>query len=153
MALALGATTGQCMDIDCMGIMPGRLAFLRLRLSAAIDGSLTRLYIGNVPYTFSTDDLRVCWHVKLIIDVGHLNPSSFLLQQIFQVFGAITSCNLTPSTEKPGTHRGYGFIEYETSPQAALAVQTMNGFEVAGWPRLLYTDTGRQRDLACCYVL
>lgn len=55
-----------------------------------------------------------------------------LLQQIFDVFGTILSCQLIPSNERPGTHRGYGFIEYAAFDQAKLAIETMNDFQVAG---------------------
>lgn len=72
--------------------------------------SQNRIYIGSVPYSFTTEDLR----------------------QIFKAFGVIVSCQLIPSVEKPGTHRGYGFIEYSTAEQARLAIDTMNGFEVGG---------------------
>ncbi|EEA07878.1 RNA recognition motif. family protein [Cryptosporidium muris RN66] len=69
-----------------------------------------RIYIGSVPYSFTPDDLR----------------------HIFKAFGVILSCQLIPSVEKPGTHRGYGFIEFGTPDQAKLAIETMNGFEVGG---------------------
>ncbi|KAH8740442.1 Ro ribonucleoprotein-binding protein 1 [Cryptosporidium ryanae] len=72
--------------------------------------SQNRIYIGSVPYSFTTDDLR----------------------HIFKAFGVILSCQLIPSIEKPGTHRGYGFIEFSTADQAKLAIETMNGFEVGG---------------------
>ncbi|KAJ1606350.1 Ro ribonucleoprotein-binding protein 1 [Cryptosporidium canis] len=72
--------------------------------------SQNRIYIGSVPYSFTTDDLR----------------------HIFKAFGVILSCQLIPSIEKPGTHRGYGFIEFGTADQAKLAIETMNGFEVGG---------------------
>lgn len=53
-------------------------------------------------------------------------------QQIFDVFGRIISCQLIPNSERPGTHRGYGFIEYSTVEEARLAIETMNDFPVAG---------------------
>ncbi|PFH34608.1 RNA recognition motif-containing protein [Besnoitia besnoiti] len=69
-----------------------------------------RVYIGNVPFGFSSEDLK----------------------KIFVVFGPILSCQLLPSQENPQQHRGYGFIEYATADAAKLAIETMNGFEVAG---------------------
>eukprot|EP01068_Selenidium_serpulae_P009353 Selendium_serpulae@DN5208_c0_g1_i2.p1 len=71
---------------------------------------LNRIYVGSVPYGFSAEEVK----------------------QIFQVFGSIISCQLIPSNERPGTHRGYGFIEYQTVEEARLAIATMNGFEVSG---------------------
>ncbi|PHJ15750.1 rna recognition motif-containing protein, partial [Cystoisospora suis] len=67
-----------------------------------------RVYIGNVPFGFSSEDLK----------------------KIFVVFGPILSCQLLPSQENPQQHRGYGFIEYATADAAKLAIETMNGFEV-----------------------
>lgn len=69
-----------------------------------------RVYIGNVPFGFSSEDLK----------------------KIFVVFGPIMSCQLLPSQDNPQQHRGYGFIEYATADAAKLAIETMNGFEVAG---------------------
>ncbi|KFG61948.1 putative RNA recognition motif protein [Toxoplasma gondii RUB] len=73
-----------------------------------------RVYIGNVPFGFSSEDLK----------------------KIFVVFGPILSCQLLPSQENPQQHRGYGFIEYATADAAKLAIETMNGFEVAVRARL-----------------
>eukprot|EP00918_Siedleckia_nematoides_P041425 GHVU01090009.1.p1 GENE.GHVU01090009.1~~GHVU01090009.1.p1 ORF type:complete len:318 (-),score=69.58 GHVU01090009.1:84-1037(-) len=73
-------------------------------------GGMNRIYIGSVPYGFTPDDIK----------------------SIFQAFGPILNCQLIPSNERPGTHRGYGFIEFATSDQAKLAIETMNGFEVSG---------------------
>lgn len=72
--------------------------------------SQSRVYVGSVPYSFTSDDIK----------------------QIFDVFGKIISCQLIPSNERPGTHRGYGFIEYSTIEEARLAIETMNDFPVAG---------------------
>ena len=72
--------------------------------------SQCRIYVGSVPYSFTCDDIK----------------------QIFDVFGKILSCQLIPSNERPGTHRGYGFIEYSSVDEARLAIETMNDFSVAG---------------------
>lgn len=69
-----------------------------------------RVYVGNVPYEFSAEDVR----------------------KIFEVFGPVISCQLIPSQEKAGTHRGYGFVEFSKGEQAELAIEIMNGFAVAG---------------------
>eukprot|EP00923_Selenidium_pygospionis_P051687 GHVN01089638.1.p2 GENE.GHVN01089638.1~~GHVN01089638.1.p2 ORF type:complete len:531 (+),score=55.99 GHVN01089638.1:4403-5995(+) len=74
------------------------------------NSGINRIYVGSVPYSFSAEDVK----------------------QIFQVFGTIISCQLIPSNERPGTHRGYGFIEYQTVAQAKMAIDTMNGFSVSG---------------------
>eukprot|EP00915_Cephaloidophora_sp_WS-2016_P001957 GHVH01002650.1.p1 GENE.GHVH01002650.1~~GHVH01002650.1.p1 ORF type:complete len:527 (+),score=58.16 GHVH01002650.1:73-1581(+) len=77
---------------------------------AAGNQDMNRIYIGNVPYSFTAEDIR----------------------KIFAVFGTILSCQLIPSAENPGTHRGYGFLEFSTNAEAKSAIETMNGFEVQG---------------------
>jgi len=77
---------------------------------ASSGGGMNRIYVGSVPYNFSANDIK----------------------EIFQAFGQILSCQLIPSQEKPGTHRGYGFIEFGTMQSAQNAINTMNGFEVGG---------------------
>eukprot|EP00922_Rhytidocystis_sp_ex-Travisia-forbesii_P061053 GHVS01090546.1.p1 GENE.GHVS01090546.1~~GHVS01090546.1.p1 ORF type:complete len:589 (+),score=135.07 GHVS01090546.1:419-2185(+) len=86
--------------------MPGMM----MDMSNGAGSGANRIYVGNVPFSLSTEDLK----------------------QIFQVFGEILTCQLMPSVDVPGTHRGYGFIEFRTAEQSKLAIETMNGFEVAG---------------------
>ncbi|CDJ48887.1 hypothetical protein EBH_0054010 [Eimeria brunetti] len=69
-----------------------------------------RIYVGNVPFGFSSEDLK----------------------KIFVCFGSILTCQLLPSQENPQQHRGYGFIEFASPAAAKLAIDTMNGFEVVG---------------------
>ncbi|OEH76228.1 RNA recognition motif-containing protein [Cyclospora cayetanensis] len=69
-----------------------------------------RIYVGNVPFGFSSEDLK----------------------KIFVCFGSILTCQLLPSQENPQQHRGYGFIEFASPDAAKLAIDTMNGFEVVG---------------------
>ncbi|KAF8817938.1 Rna recognition motif-containing protein, partial [Cardiosporidium cionae] len=71
--------------------------------------SPSRIYVGNVPFSFTGADL----------------------EKIFNVFGKILSCYLLPNNENPGTHRGYGFIDFTEPSHAKLAIDTMNGFKVA----------------------
>eukprot|EP01138_Halocafeteria_seosinensis_P011183 gb/GECG01011422.1/.p1 GENE.gb/GECG01011422.1/~~gb/GECG01011422.1/.p1 ORF type:complete len:487 (+),score=89.35 gb/GECG01011422.1/:1-1461(+) len=72
-----------------------------------------RIYVGSVPFEMQAE------HV----------------QQIFEPFGRIVSCNMLPplETTQPGQqHRGYGFIEFDNEESANSAIQTMNGFNIAG---------------------
>jgi poly(U)-binding-splicing factor PUF60 len=53
------------------------------------------------------------------------------LKEIFEAFGKVKQVSLPPNivTRK---HKGYAFIEFETSTSAHNAVQAMNGFELGG---------------------
>lgn len=54
------------------------------------------------------------------------------LQSVFEAFGKIRSCKLAPDMLRPGKHRGYGFIEYDTPQAANDAVASMNLFNLGG---------------------
>ena len=54
------------------------------------------------------------------------------IQSVFEAFGKIKNCHLSPDPTKPGKHKGYGFIEYETGQAAQDAVSSMNLFDLAG---------------------
>ncbi|XP_076367733.1 poly(U)-binding-splicing factor PUF60-like isoform X2 [Tachypleus tridentatus] len=61
------------------------------------------------------------------------------IQSVFEAFGKIRSCKLVPGSI-PGKHKGYGFIEYESSQSAQDAVSSMNLFDLGGQ----YLRVGRQ---------
>ena len=50
---------------------------------------------------------------------------------MFEAFGKILSVELAPDN-KPGKHRGWGFINYETHQAAADAIASMNLFDLGG---------------------
>ncbi|ELU09834.1 hypothetical protein CAPTEDRAFT_172934 [Capitella teleta] len=54
------------------------------------------------------------------------------VQSVFEAFGKIVMCQLQPDPAKPGKHRGYGFIEYDTNQAALDAVASMNLFDLGG---------------------
>ena len=53
------------------------------------------------------------------------------LCSVFEPFGKIKGIQLAPDT-KPGKHRGWGYIDYETLQGAADAIASMNLFELGG---------------------
>lgn len=53
------------------------------------------------------------------------------IQSVFEAFGKIKSCKLATS-QYPGKHKGYGFIEYETDQAATDAITSMNLFDLGG---------------------
>lgn len=50
---------------------------------------------------------------------------------MFEAFGKILSVELAPDN-KPGKHRGWGFINYESHQAAADAIASMNLFDLGG---------------------
>jgi len=50
---------------------------------------------------------------------------------VFEAFGKIKMCALAQGPT-PGKHRGYGFIEYETTQSAHDAIASMNLFDLGG---------------------
>ena len=50
---------------------------------------------------------------------------------VFEAFGKIKMCQLAHGPA-PGKHRGYGFIEYETTQSAHDAIASMNMFDLGG---------------------
>lgn len=50
---------------------------------------------------------------------------------MFEAFGTIKYCRLA-SSQYPGRHKGYGFIEYETDQAAVDAITSMNLFDLGG---------------------
>jgi poly(U)-binding-splicing factor PUF60 len=69
-----------------------------------------RIYVGNIGYELNSDHIR----------------------QIFEPFGSIRSVDLPSSTDGTGSHRGYGFVEYDLEDSANNAITAMHGFNVAG---------------------
>ncbi|XP_070505788.1 poly(U)-binding-splicing factor half pint isoform X1 [Chironomus tepperi] len=53
------------------------------------------------------------------------------IKSVFEAFGAIVFCKLAPGTS-PGSHKGYGFIEYSTNQAAMESIASMNLFDLGG---------------------
>lgn len=71
---------------------------------------MTKLYVGNLPWTASEDDLR----------------------ELFASIGEIHSCNLI-SDRDTGRSRGFGFVELDKS-DANKAISQLNGQDFGGRP-------------------
>lgn len=86
-----------------------------------------KLYVGNLPYTTTDDDLR----------------------QAFEQFGPIASASVIverdPSRENgQGRSKGFGFVEFEQDENAKAAIEAMNGKEFGG--RNLVVNEARPRE-------
>lgn len=71
-------------------------------------------------------------HNRVYVASVHADLNESDLQSVFEAFGQIRSCKLAPDMLRPGKHRSYGFIEYETPQAANDAVASMNLFNLGG---------------------
>jgi RNA recognition motif-containing protein len=67
------------------------------------------IYVGNISYTLSEDDIR----------------------KIFEVMGTVESVKLIRD-KRTGKSKGYCFIEMPEKKEAMEAINTLDGKEVAG---------------------
>lgn len=81
----------------------------------------TKLYVGNLSFNTSEDDLR----------------------QLFSAFGAVTSCNLIMD-KMTGKSRGFAFVELSSPAEATKAIAEMNGKDVGG--RALTVNEAKPRE-------
>ena len=79
-----------------------------------------RLYVGNLPYTISQNDL----------------------QQIFSEYGTVVSTQII-SDRETGRSRGFGFVEMDSPEAFRNALQGANGRDVGG--RQLSVTEARER--------
>ncbi len=70
---------------------------------------MKNLYVGNLSYTLSEDELR----------------------SAFEQFGEIASCRIIRDRQT-GDSRGFGFVEMATDEAAQAAMDNLNGAEVGG---------------------
>ena len=81
----------------------------------------TKLYVGNLAFTTSSDEL----------------------QTMFAQAGTVESVSLIEDRET-GRSRGFGFIEMSTKEEGAAAIQKFNGQEVGG--RALKVNEAKPRE-------
>ena len=68
-----------------------------------------KLYVGNLPYTFSSTDL----------------------EQLFAPLGTVQSAQVIADRDT-GRSKGFGFVEMSTDEEAAAAITALNGKEHDG---------------------
>ena len=71
---------------------------------------MTKLYVGNLPFTANEDTVRT----------------------LFAEFGAVQTCSLINDRDT-GAPRGFGFVEM-SSDDATKAMQSLNGKDFSGRP-------------------
>jgi len=79
------------------------------------------LYVGNLPYSFTAEDL----------------------EQLFASYGAISSSQVIMDRHT-GRSRGFGFVELESDDEARKAIEELDGKDVDG--RKLTVNEARPRE-------
>lgn len=72
---------------------------------------MKKLYVGNLPFTTSEDELR----------------------ELFEQHGPTASVRVVTDRET-GRSRGFGFVEFSDEGSAEKALEAMNGHEMGGRP-------------------
>ena len=80
-----------------------------------------KLYVGNLPYSTTEDDLR----------------------SLFAQAGTVKSVSLITDRES-GRSKGFGFVEMETSEEAERAINMFHGSDLSG--RALTVNVARPRE-------
>jgi RNA recognition motif-containing protein len=86
-----------------------------------MDDSGNRLFVGNMPFQMSRDELS----------------------DLFTQAGAVVSVHL-PTDRETGRPRGFGFVEMEDPGSLEQAIQMFNGYSVDG--RALVVNQARPRE-------
>ena len=79
-----------------------------------------KLYVGNLPYSTSEEDL----------------------QELFAAHGTVTSVSLINDRET-GRSKGFGFVEFENDEEAKKAIDALHGQEFGG--RALVVNEARPK--------
>jgi RNA-binding protein 23/39 len=80
-----------------------------LSSSSSKEVPIHRLYIGNIHFNLTEDDIKA----------------------VFAPFGEIEQVQLQKEHDT-GRSRGYGFVQFRDPPAAREALEKLNGFELAG---------------------
>jgi RNA recognition motif-containing protein len=91
-------------------------------IRAARNGSLKKLYIGNLPFTATEEELR----------------------ELFEQHGPTVSVRVITDRET-GRSRGFGFVEFDDSANAEKALQALDGQEMDGRPLRVNEAQDRER--------
>ena len=68
-----------------------------------------KLYVGNLPYTFSDSDM----------------------EQAFSAYGSVQSAKIVTDRDS-GRSKGFGFVEMSSDVEAKAAIDGMNGQQLGG---------------------
>lgn len=80
-----------------------------------------KLYVGNLPYSTTSDDLR----------------------DLFAAYGTIVSADVVTDRDT-GRSKGFGFVEIEEDDKAMAAIEALHGQDMNG--RALVVNEARPRE-------
>jgi RNA recognition motif-containing protein len=83
--------------------------------------ALNRLYVGNLPYRTTEEELR----------------------EAFEAHGEVVDVNIIKD-RMSGVSKGFGFVEFGTDAEAKAAMEALNGTQFGG--RTLRVDEARPRN-------
>ena len=86
-----------------------------------MEDSGNRLFVGNMPFRMTRDEL----------------------EDLFAQAGTVTSVHI-PTDRETGRPRGFGFVEMEDEGSLEQAIQMFNGYSVSG--RALVVNQARPRE-------
>ena len=92
----------------------------RTPMAASRDDLRMNIYVGNLPYTTTEEELR----------------------ELAAPYGELTSCTVIIDRET-GRSRGFGFIEMASDEEAEALIEGMNGNNMGG--RMLTVNKARPR--------
>jgi RNA-binding protein 39 len=126
-ALALGLNGQKLLGIPLI-VQPSqaeknRVGQLAERQSQAAARGSTRLYVGGL----------------------HPNITDDMLRGIFEAFGKLQMLSLIKEQDT-GRSKGYGFVTFYEADDAKMAMEQMNGFEIAGRPIKVTMVVDKQQD-------
>lgn len=83
---------------------------------------MTNIYVGNLPYTASTDDLR----------------------GLFEEYGSVRFARVITDRDT-GRSKGFGFVEMNDDDAASNAIGALNGSDYMGRPLRVNESRPRER--------
>lgn len=103
-----------------------RIAQEAASFNAAMSKNTNQTTATATAATTSTDDL-----VRLYIGSLHPSLTELELEQLFEPFGELESVELLKD-ERSGASKGVAFVQYKKVGGARMALEALNGFELAG---------------------
>eukprot|EP00124_Ichthyophonus_hoferi_P001525 Ihof_evm10s81 gene=Ihof_evmTU10s81 len=109
MSKAIGLTNTKLMGVPII-VQYSQAEKNRLAQQQATAATLgpTKLYVGGLQFTLTEEDIK----------------------QIFSAFGEVENVNLQKDDQNRS--KGFGFVNFRKSEHAKMALDAMNGFEIAG---------------------
>lgn len=83
---------------------------------------MSKLFVGNISWDATEEDIR----------------------KAFKAIGTVLEVKLVNDREKPGRHKGFGFVTMDSDEEAMRAIEELDGKEIAG--RAVVVSKARERE-------